>query len=195
VTRHLRGLGSWAVLLGTAGIAGGVVAVTGWERPLPSLAAMIQGGRYLGPGDGVMQQRANDCGPAALADCLRVLGHEVPYPDPASSVRLGPRGCGFGELAAEARRHGRRAAHRRVDPGEIGMIAAPAVLYLRRGHFVAYRGRDAAGQVLLHDPAIGSVGLAPGALARIWTGDVLELGSAEHGSGPHPGGGPEPAPR
>lgn len=173
MTEHLRSLVSWAVLLGAAGTVGGVAAVSGWERPLPSLAAMIQGGRYLGPGDGVMQLRSNDCGPAALADCLRRLGHAVPYPDPSSGVRLGPRGCGFGELAAEAERHGRRAAHRRVEPGAIEGISAPAVLYLRRGHFVVYRGRDGGGRVLIHDPALGRVGMTPAALRRIWTGDVL----------------------
>jgi hypothetical protein len=187
VTEHLRTLSSWAVLLGAAGTAGGAVAVSGWERPLPSLAAMIQGGRYLGPGDGVMQVRSNDCGPAALADCLRRLGHAVPYPDPGSGVRLGPRGCGFGELAAEAERHGRRAVHRRVEPGAIDGIAAPAVLYLRRGHFVVYRGRDRGGEVLIHDPALGRVGMTAAALGRIWTGDVLVFEAEapmEGGAGP-----------
>lgn len=173
MTKHLRGLGSWAVLLGASGTVGGVAAVSGWESPLPTLAAMVQGGRYLGPGDGVMQLRANDCGPAALAECLRRLGEPVPYPDPASGVRLGPRGCGFGELVAEAERYGHRAVHCRVSPDSPRGLRPPAVLYLRRGHFVVYVGPREGGGLVIHDPAIGRVALGHRALGRQWTGDVL----------------------
>lgn len=179
VAKNLRCLVSWAVLLGVAGIAGGAVAVSGWESPLPTLAAMVQGGRYLGPGEGVRQLRANDCGPAALAECLRRLGTPVPYPDPESGVRLGPRGCGFGELVAEAERYGYRAVHRKVDSAEILRVRPPAVLYLRRGHFVVYEGSREDGELTVHDPAIGRVALSPGALRRIWTGDVMTFGSPD----------------
>jgi ABC-type bacteriocin/lantibiotic exporter with double-glycine peptidase domain len=120
-----------------------------------------------------MQLRANDCGPAALADCLRRLGSPVPYPDPASGVRLGPRGCGFGELVAEAERYGHRAVHRRVDPDSVRGLRPPAVLYLRRGHFVVYEGPGESGDFVIHDPALGRVAMGRAALARLWTGDVL----------------------
>lgn len=183
VSSHLRGPALWTVLLGFAGIVGAAVAVSSWENPLPTLMAMAQGGRFLGRGNGVLQVRANDCGPAALAECLRRLGRDVPYPDPASGVRLGPRGCGFGELIAEAGRHGLPAEHRRVAPGEIDEVSAPAVLYLRRGHFVAYVGQRR-GEVLIHDPALGRLAMSRGALARNWSGDVMEFGEPERGGAP-----------
>ncbi|HMB68554.1 MAG TPA: cysteine peptidase family C39 domain-containing protein, partial [bacterium] len=124
-------------------------------------------------------------GPAALAECLRRLGEGVPYPDPDSRVRLSPRGCGFGELTAEAARYGRTAVHRRVGAPGITEVSAPAVVYLRRGHFVVYLGmRD--GEVLLHDPALGLLAMDPGALTRSWTGDVMEFPDAA-GGGPSGG--------
>jgi len=189
VTNHLRGPAAWAVLLGSVGIVGAVAAVSTWESPLPTLAARIQGGRFLGRGEGVLQHRVNDCGPAALADCLRRLGESVPYPDPQSGVRLGPRGCGFRELTAEAERYGRPAEHHRVGPGEIDAVAPPAVLYLRRGHFVVYLGPgDDGEEVLLHDPAVGRVAMSRAGLRRSWTGDVMEFrapgtGSSSQGAG------------
>ena len=94
----------------------------------------------MDPGDGVMQRAANDCGPAALVHCLRRFGTSVPYPDPGSTIRLGPRGCGFDQLVEEAARWGRRARHRRVSPGLVGDVESPAILYLRRGHFVVLEG-------------------------------------------------------
>lgn len=160
-----------------AALAGAVGAVTvaGWEHPLGVLAARVQGGRLLEAGRGVLQREHNDCGPAALAHCLHRLGDPVPYPDPDTVIELGPRGCGFDQLLREAARYGWQAAYRRIDPSGLDSVAPPAVLYLRRGHFVVYEGRDAAGTALVHDPAIGRLAFAPPALRRIWTGDVLEI--------------------
>lgn len=149
--------------------------VATWESPARRLAAMGQGARFLEVGDGVLQRAGNDCGPAALAHCLRRSGTAAPYPDAASSIRLGPRGCGFDQLVEEAQRMGRRAVHRHIQPARADSLTAPAVLYLRRGHFVAYEGVGADGRVIVHDPAIGRISFSPEVLARLWTGDVLEI--------------------
>lgn len=170
---------SGAVLLGALGVGAAGAVVARWDHPAQRLAARAGGGRFLEAGDGVRQVRRNDCGPAALAHCLRRIGVPAPYPDPESTVRLGPHGCGFGELVREAARWGRRAEHRRVDPPRIDSVAAPAVLYLRRGHFVAYEGTDGLGRRIVHDPALGRMSFSPEGLRHVWTGDVLEFREEE----------------
>jgi ABC-type bacteriocin/lantibiotic exporter with double-glycine peptidase domain len=166
---------SAAVLTGALGVGAVGAVVACWDHPAQRLAARAQGGRFLEAGDGVRQVRGNDCGPAALAHCLRRIGVPAPYPDPDSTVRLGPRGCGFGQLVREAARWGRCAEHRRLDPPRIDSVAVPAVLYLRRGHFVAYEGADEDGRRIVHDPALGRMSFSREGLGRVWTGDVLEF--------------------
>jgi ABC-type bacteriocin/lantibiotic exporter with double-glycine peptidase domain len=151
------------------------VGVARHENPARHLAARVRGGRLVDWRDGVAQVHANDCGPAALAHCLRRMGRQVPYPDPHCDVRLGPRGCGFEELVREAGRLGVPARHRRVDTRELDRICVPAVLYLSYGHFVALEEVDRSGRVIVHDPALGRVEFSPGAVRRLWSGDVLEF--------------------
>ena len=53
------------------------------KHPGRFLLVATRGGRFQEIGNGVLQTGPNDCGPAALAQCLRDLGENVPYPDPA----------------------------------------------------------------------------------------------------------------
>ena len=54
----------------------------------------------------VRQSGPFDCGPAALAHCLRRLGIDAPYPDARGRIRPSVRGCRLDELADEALRWG-----------------------------------------------------------------------------------------
>jgi ABC-type bacteriocin/lantibiotic exporter with double-glycine peptidase domain len=145
------------------------------DRGLPPLVAWARGARLVG-GEGVVRQRrANDCGPAALAEGLRQLGLDIPYPDPASAVRLGPRGCALEDLAREAARRGAASRLHRWDPSEVGEVSPPAVLHLREGHFVLFLGRTASGEARLVDPSLGRLEQSPRSLARQWSGWALEL--------------------
>ena len=160
--------------LAGASLAAGVLAagLGRSENPWGEVLARLQGARFHGAG-GVRQQAANDCGPAALAHCLRRLGRAAPYPDPDGRLTPGPRGCTFAELAAEARRLGWPVRVRRIVPARLGDVALPAILWLRRGHFVVVEGRTPDGRWLGHDPALGRVSWTPEALERAWGGEIL----------------------
>ena len=173
------GIVAATIAAGVLGAGAAVVVVAREEHPLLSLAARWQGARFEGMGSGVRQQRANDCGPAALAHCLRRLGVPVPYPDAESTIPLGRGGCSFAALAVEAARWGRQASIRRIDPGDLGEVRPPAILYLRRRHFVVYEGRDPEGRVVVHDPALGRLSYPPQGLGRHWGGEVLSFRSRE----------------
>lgn len=160
-----------APLLGVGGLS--LLART--EHPGRFLLAAARGGRFVEIGDGVLQTGPNDCGPAALAHCLRELGVAATYPDPSCRVPLTDRGCRMDALADEAARLGWVTRTRRLDPDRIRDVRPPAILHSREGHFLVYEGMSPGGRVLLHDPAVGRITHTPRSLARRWTGHVLEF--------------------
>jgi ABC-type bacteriocin/lantibiotic exporter with double-glycine peptidase domain len=172
--------------LGTvvAAAAAGVVVVglARGDHPARIVMAALGGARFHGVGTGVLQRSSNDCGPAALAHCLRRLGREAPYPDPESRIRIGPRGCSLGELATEASRQGWPVVVRRIELAELAGVEAPAILHLRPGHFVVYEGWGPDGRCRGHDPAVGSVSWSRWSLALRWGGEILH-GAPAHDAG------------
>jgi predicted double-glycine peptidase len=149
--------------------------------------AGARGARFVERGSGVRQRFRNDCGPAALAHALRLLGEEVPYPDPNTTIRLSPRGSGFLDLTREARRWGRRAEGRIIEPHRLQKVRPPAILFLhegplRDGHFVVLEGWSENGEAVLHDPALGRLSITPASLAAHWRGETLVFETA----GPEP---------
>lgn len=156
-------------------VVGALFFLAGMEHPGRFLLVAARGGRFVEVGNGVMQHGRNDCGPAALAHCLRRLGESAPYPDPESGIVLSDRGCRLDALGAEAARQGWATRVRRLTPADLDSIQAPAILHVREGHFLVLEGREGEGTVLLHDPAIGRVSHSPRSLGRRWTGYVLEF--------------------
>ncbi len=146
------------------------------EHPGRFLLAALHGGRFEGVG-GVLQTAANDCGPAALAHCLRRLGVDAPYPDPDGGVVLTSRGCRLDALAEEAERKGRPSRLRRLSPDATDpeRLQVPSILHVREGHFLVYEGRTEGGRIAVHDPALGSVSLSEVVFRRRWTGHVLDF--------------------
>ncbi|GJM44607.1 MAG: hypothetical protein DHS20C21_14490 [Gemmatimonadota bacterium] len=154
-------------------------SVARMEHPARFLLVAIQGGRFLEVGSGVLQTGPNDCGPAALAHCLRRLGADAPYPDPECTVPLGRNGCRLDALAADAERQGWSTRVRRLATGEVGSVLPPAILHSREGHFLVLERVGTDGEVFLHDPAVGSIRHSAASWARRWTGHVLEFPRSE----------------
>lgn len=177
VAPHLLGRRATAALVVVAaglGVAS-MAQTSSSEHALPSLVAWVRGARFVEARNVVRQRRANDCGPAALAEGLRRLGLDAPYPGPAERIVLGPRGCALQDLAEEAFRYGAVAKVRRLAPREVGEVAPPAILHLTEGHFVVLEGRTADGNFLIADPSLGRLEQPPSSLVRHWSGYALEL--------------------
>ena len=151
------------------------------RSPRSGLAALawVRGARVVDGPVGVRQRRANDCGPAALAHVLHRFGRSVPYPDPGSGLALGPKGCRLDEIAREAERLGLVARLRQADASAPEVIREPAILHLTVGHFIVLEGRTPAGDLLVHDPSLGSLAISRKSLARQWSGWALELSLPE----------------
>jgi ABC-type bacteriocin/lantibiotic exporter with double-glycine peptidase domain len=162
-----------AVVAGAVLVVVVAVALGRTEDPLRTAMARWHGARFHGIGDGVLQLRSNDCGPAALAHCLRRLGQPVRYPDFGRGIRLSRRGCTLEQLVEVALQWDWRAVRRRIEPADLAGVSPPAILYLRHGHFVAYEGRSADGRYVFHDPALGRLSYSFESLVRRWGGEIL----------------------
>jgi hypothetical protein len=160
------------IAVAAAVVGAGAVGLARHDHPVLVVMAALGGARFDGVG-GVLQRSSNDCGPAALAHCLRRLGREAPYPDPESEIRMGPRGCSLGALAEEASRRGWEVVVRRIELADLRGVAPPAILHLRPGHFVVYEGWDGGGRCRGHDPAVGAVSWSVRSLGLRWGGEIL----------------------
>jgi predicted double-glycine peptidase len=158
---------AFGVVVATAVLIGGPR-----DQVVMRAAARWNGARFVETGGGVRQRAGNDCGPAALAHALRTLGIPAPYPDPDARVVLTRKGCRFGDLLRECERYEVDARIDRISATRLEGIAPPAILFLKRGHFVVYEGWRG-DHVLVHDPAIGRVEYAWLSLARRWRGEVM----------------------
>lgn len=118
------------------------------------------------------QQQSDGCGAAVLQAVLRSHGRPVPQRLLWSLTRLRGGGTTAARLADVGNHFGLECRVRRVTraPDSTLTVAAsswplPAVLHLRRGHFVVVR-RWTASAVQVFDPAYGGVRVRPQALWR-----------------------------
>jgi ABC-type bacteriocin/lantibiotic exporter with double-glycine peptidase domain len=183
-----RNVAALLIVLGASGAFGLAVfgATAGREEPVRVLLAAWRGARFLEVGEGVRQRRFNDCGPAALAHSLRMLGASGDYPDPECAIELTETGCGFDQLVREANRRGFSAEVLRIEPRALGRVDPPAILHLDYGHFVVYEGWTPRGRILVHDPGLGRVSYSPERLARHFGGYLLVFGEPGTDAPPDP---------
>jgi hypothetical protein len=121
---------------------------------------------------GDRQRERDGCGAAALHTVLRAHGVQVPQRLLWSMCRVPRGGTTLGTLARVARRFGLR-ADLGAEPS-LHDARLPAIVHLRRGHFVVLESRSSSTAVLF-DPACGRVRVPWRALQRRASGAVLEI--------------------
>ena len=133
----------------------------------------------LAPALDERQQEPDGCGAAALQVLLRAHGTRVPQPLLWSMCRVPGGGARLGTLARAARCFGHPVTLA-SDPG-LEHTAIPAIVHLRRGHFVVLEARDGA-TATVFDPDCGRVRVPWPALRRRASGAVLVLHAAAAGT-------------
>jgi ABC-type bacteriocin/lantibiotic exporter with double-glycine peptidase domain len=145
-----------------------------WLRAAPTAwsvaAAWGREAERLGETPGERQQARDGCGPAALSVVLRARGTRVPQRLLWSVCRVRGGGTTLGVLARAAARFGHPAAVG-VDP-RLEHTPLPAIVHLRRGHFVVLERRDG-GRAVIFDPGCGRVRVPMAVLRRRASGAVL----------------------
>ncbi len=133
----------------------------------------VSGVEYLGSEGVTFQQGPSDCGAASLWMIFRHHGLPVSYTSLLSELQPAPTGLRMLDLKAAAERHGLACAGWQLDSSELAAIPLPALLFLRRGHFVVLESRTPAGDLILLDPARGRLKVTERRLISTWGGETL----------------------
>ena len=134
--------------------------------------------RWHGPARLDRQRLPDACGPAALASILRHSGVRVRQELLWSMCRLPGGGTSLERLAAAARAFGLDCSTR--YDSDLHLLALPAVVHLRRRHFVVLSHLDS-GRAEITDPTCGAVVVPAPELLRQASGAALEV--RERGAG------------
>jgi ABC-type bacteriocin/lantibiotic exporter with double-glycine peptidase domain len=130
--------------------------------------------QQLGTEGVVMQQHEWDCGVAALKMILDHHGIRTTYNDLLHRFETGPRtGVSMLTLKRLSESEGLRCAGWRLAAADLRGIPLPAILLLRRGHFVVLHSVSTAGEILLLDPARGRLRITARKLHSLWEGETL----------------------
>ncbi len=134
---------------------------------------ILDGIRFLGMDGVVLQRGANDCGAAAL--CMILKHHGISDDSGHLARELGTTEDGTTLLALKsaAERRGLPGAGWRISGRDLPEIPLPAIVYLRKGHFVVLDRVEADGSVLVRDPARGRLRMTYGSFRAAWRGQVL----------------------
>jgi hypothetical protein len=139
-------------------------------------AAHERGGVYLGTEGVIMQDRSNNCGPAALKMILDDFGKCVALKALETDTNQSGVGWSMGALKTLAEQQGLKSKGWRFDLSALSKCRFPAILFVENRHFVVADSVNASGFFFLRDPAIGRIKIPSRALIRIWKGETLVFG-------------------
>lgn len=121
----------------------------------------------------VFQDRANNCGAAALKMILEHFGRTVSLDELERRLVLSSGGTSLQRLKEVAGEFGLYAEGWRLSQEDMARVRFPVVIFLRRSHFVVADSLELSGSLLVRDPAVGKIRFAAVELKNIWDGEVL----------------------
>ena len=136
----------------------------------------ISGASYLGRDGVILQSTLMDCGPAALANLIRVLGMDAPSTDSLMVLAgTGPTGTRASGLIRAAEDFGLSMALERVTLAGLPDTALPFIAWVKRSHFVTVTERTPSGRLTVVDPQVGRYSISEDAFKTIWSGEAILL--------------------
>lgn len=126
----------------------------------------------------VRQAEATECGHACLAMIAGWHGHQIDLVSLRLYQTASSNGTSLQALAALAEQFALRARALRLEPGDLGRLALPAILHWDMNHFVVLKSvgrRD----VVIHDPARGVLRLSLKEVGQHFTGVAMEFSPTE----------------
>lgn len=159
--KRLLFLGSWFLALALVGAG------------LKAIHDFLAGVRYLGREGVVFQRREYDCGAAALAMIFEHFRVRSNYEDLIGWLGIGSQGTTMLSLKEIAEARGLRCEGWLLAEEDLRRIPLPAILLLRKRHFVVMDSFNPAGTVVIRDPARGRLEISLGRLRLMWKGEIL----------------------
>jgi len=161
-------------------------AVVAGPRVWPALFAWGSRSRGLDGMRGVKQEKADGCGAAALQWLLGAHDRDVPQNLLWSLTRLPQGGTSARRLARIGTRFGLACRVQRLASAPAPALL-PAIVHLRRGHFVVLE-QVRGGTARLFDPACGGVLVRSAVLERQMSGIIITCARPEPETGVARGG-------
>ena len=138
------------------------------------------GGTYLGTDGVVLQNRRNNCGPAALKMIFDHYGVHCDLSEIERTVGLTSIGSSLLALKQMAEIRGLRSEGWSLTPDDVLSIPLPAMLFVHGNHYVVIDSMTAEGDIFVRDPAIGRLRIKKEVLPGIWNGETLVFWKSEH---------------
>jgi ATP-binding cassette subfamily B protein RaxB len=144
--------------------------------PIICLSALYQrlGGISILGGEGVVWQKdSSDCGAASLQMVFSHFKMASDYEDLARVLGVNPEGTSMLRLKRAAEARGLLCRGWRLTTRDLPAIPLPAILLLRRNHFVVLDSYSPGACLVIRDPARGRLQLSMRKLESIWGGETL----------------------
>lgn len=178
--RMRRGAIAGLVLTGVFLLAVAAAVLAAEPMGLSRLAARVQmvaaGASYHGTDSVILQSGPNDCGPAALANMILVLGQTPPSKDSLAVLAgTGPTGTWASGLIRAAAVLGLDLAFVRVSSNKRRHVPVPFIAWVRNSHFVTVSERSADAIYMVLDPQAGRFSIDEKQFHQIWSGEAIVL--------------------
>jgi ABC-type bacteriocin/lantibiotic exporter with double-glycine peptidase domain len=139
-------------------------------------ASQEAGSEWLGFDGVVLQDKNNNCGPAALKMVLDRRGIKSSLGELERRVRLTRKGWSLQAVKKAAESYGLHADGWRLKPEELLREPFPVILHTKSNHFVVVDSSDAFGFLFVRDPSVGRIKIPRHKLTSFWTGEALVFG-------------------
>ncbi|MGH2568307.1 MAG: cysteine peptidase family C39 domain-containing protein [Bacteroidota bacterium] len=130
-------------------------------------------GEYLGSEGVVLQDKHNNCGPAALKMIFDTYGIQVSLAEIEQSVELTKKGSSMLALKEMAELKGLKAEGWRLTMEDFLKTQMPVIVFLHGDHFALVDSVTQSDEIVMRDPALGRLKLRAKKLSRIWNGETL----------------------
>ena len=135
--------------------------------------ARVSGIVFIG-GEGVVrQQHSYDCGAAALQMVFTHFHISSRYGELLHQLETDAGGASMLELKRAAEARGLLCSGWRLRTRDLPEIPFPAILFMRRNHFVVLDSYRRAGAAFIRDPARGRLQITTKKLESMWGGETL----------------------
>lgn len=131
------------------------------------------GGGFAGTEGVVLQDKRNNCGPAALQMAFEHFGIPSTVKEIEEQVGLTERGSSMLALKEMAERKGLSAEGWRLTVEDFLASTKPCIVFLNGDHFALVDSVSRGGKVYLRDPAIGKVRIPLSRFPALWNGEAL----------------------
>jgi ABC-type bacteriocin/lantibiotic exporter with double-glycine peptidase domain len=140
---------------------------------LKNFSAWRMGAEYIGSQGVVLQDKRNNCGPAALKMVFDHYGIPSTLTEIEQRVDLSEKGSSMLALKEMAELKGLKAEGWRYTLEDFLRAPLPAIVFVHGDHFAVVDSVTETGEIVMRDPALGKLRLPAEKLSRIWNGETL----------------------